>query len=79
MSDADSTLNIVKWPSDEEWVTAFETYTLALGKVAHAWNYLHEKLARLFCVVVAADPAICLGIWYSTTNERAQRDMLSGV
>ena len=68
---------IVEWPSDEETRSAFEAYTLAVGKVAHAWNYLHERLARLFCVVVRAeDPAISLAIWYSTTNERTQRDML---
>ena len=76
MSNVVSTPNIVKWPSDEETRFAFDSYTLALGKVAHAWNYLHEQLARLFSVVVGAEPAISLGIWYSTTNERAQRDML---
>jgi hypothetical protein len=66
----------ILWPTDEETRRAFEAYTLALGKVAHAWNYLHEKLARLFCVITGAEPAISLAIWYSTTNERAQRDML---
>lgn len=76
MSNVVSTPNIVKWPSDEETRFAFDSYTLALGKVAHAWNYLHEQLARLFSVVVGAEPAISLGIWYSTTNERAQREML---
>jgi hypothetical protein len=67
---------IVKLPTDEETKSAFEVYTLALGKVAHAWNYLHEKLAQLFCVITESERAISLAIWYSTTNERAQRDML---
>jgi hypothetical protein len=69
--------DVVTWPSDEESVRVFEAYTLAVGKVAHAWNYLHEKLALLFCAVVRAeDRAVPLAIWYSTTNERAQRLML---
>lgn len=67
---------IVKLPTDEETEAAFEAYTLALGKVAHAWNYLHEKLAQLFCAITESERAISLAIWYSTTNERAQRDML---
>ena len=68
--------HIVKWPSDEETKTAFEAYTLALGKVAHAWNYLHENLAKLFCIMTEAERAISLAVWYSTTIERAQREML---
>ena len=64
------------WPSDEERKAAFEAYTLAVGKVAHAWNYLHEKLGQLFVVVSGADRKIALAIWYSTDSDRAQRLML---
>jgi hypothetical protein len=32
----------------EQTKKAFEEYALALGKVAHAWNYLHEKLGRFW-------------------------------
>ena len=68
--------HIVKWPSDEETRAAFEAYTLALGKVAHAWNYLHEKLGQLFVVISGADRNIALAIWYSTNSDRTQREML---
>jgi hypothetical protein len=67
---------IVKWPTDEETKAAFEAYTLALGKVAHAWNYLHEKLGQLFVVISGADRNIALAIWYSTDSDRVQRGML---
>jgi hypothetical protein len=75
MTDQQPT-RIVKWPTDEERKTAFEVYTLAVGKVAHARNYLHEKLGQLFVVVSGADRGIALAIWYSTDSDRAQRWML---
>ena|SRR5258708_375181 len=54
----------------------FEPYVLALGKVAHAWNYLQEALALLFCTITGMDESIALAIWHSTTNDRTQREML---
>src|SRR6266849_69721 len=39
---------VVKWPTDEEVKAEFEAYTNAVGKVAHASNYFHERLGRLF-------------------------------
>ncbi len=67
---------IVRWPSDQETAAAFEAYALAIGKVAHAWNYLHEKLGQLFVVLAGGERAVSLAIWYSTQNDRAQRNML---
>jgi hypothetical protein len=67
---------IVKWPTEEERNAAFEAYTLVVDKVSYAWNYLHEKLGRLFVVISGADRNIALAIWYSTDNDRAQRKML---
>jgi hypothetical protein len=67
---------VVRLPTDEETKAAFERYTLALGKVVHAWNYLHEKLGQLFVVLSGSDRNIALAIWYSTINDRAQRLML---
>ena len=67
---------IVKWPTLEEAAAAFEEYALAVGKVAYAWNYLHERLGELFVVVSGAEQAIALAIWYSTKSDRVQRDML---
>jgi hypothetical protein len=60
----------------EQTKGAFEAYTLALGKVAHAWNYLHEQLGQLFIVVSGAEGQIALAIWYSTNSDRTQREML---
>ncbi len=67
---------IVKVPTDEQIKVAFEAYTLAVGKVAHAWNYLHERLGQLFALLTGADRGIALAVWYSTDNDRAQRKML---
>jgi len=44
--------------------------------VAHAWNYLHEKLGQLFVVISGADRDIALAIWYSTDSDRTQRSIL---
>jgi hypothetical protein len=66
----------VIWPTDEERTAAFEAYTLAVGKVAYAWNYLHEKLGQLFAVVSGAERNVALAIWYSTESDRGQRKML---
>ena len=68
--------SIVKWPTDSEAKTAFKSYTLALGKVAHAWNYLHEKLGQLFVVITGAERDMALAIWYSTDSDGTQRKML---
>jgi hypothetical protein len=69
---------IVRVPTDEEAKAAFEAYTLAVGKVAFAWNFLHERLGRLFVAIAGADRNIALGAWYSTKSDRAQRGMLEG-
>jgi hypothetical protein len=58
---------------------AFEEYYLAVGKVARAWNTLHEYLGQLFVTASGADwtqPWVAFAIWYSVKSDRAQRDML---
>lgn len=65
------------WPSGEDRKGVFEQYTLAVGKVTHTWNYLHEKLGQLFVVVTGAERSIALAIWYSAGSDEAQRNMLS--
>jgi hypothetical protein len=69
---------VVAWPTDEEAAAAFAAYTRAVGKVAFAWNFLHERLGRLFSAVMATDPNVSLGVWYSTKSDRSQREMLQG-
>jgi hypothetical protein len=70
-------MSILPIPADEHIRKLFEEYALALGKVAHAWNYLQEKLGELFCVVTGRqDEQIASAIWYSITSDRGQRGML---
>lgn len=69
-------IRVVSFASDGEVKIAFETYTTALGKVAHAWNFLHERLGRLFVAVTKMDRAVALGIWYSTDSDRTKQLML---
>lgn len=74
--EKDQPIHTIVWPSDEEMKIAFETYAVAVGKVAHAWNFLHERLGRLFVIVTGADRAIALAIWYSTESDRTKQKML---
>ena len=67
--------NIITMPSDDEMKVAFETYALALGKVAFAWNFLHERLGRLFQTVMEAHGEMAKAVWYSTDNDRAKQYM----
>ena len=69
---------ILAFPTDEVRQRAFENYTMAVGKVAYAWNYLHEKLARLFVAVIMAEhtPQTGLALWYSFDSDRLQRTLL---
>lgn len=55
----------------------YEPYALALGKLIHAWNHLHETLGTLFWVVMnVQDGTVPLAVWHSTPNDHAQREML---
>jgi hypothetical protein len=60
----------------EDTIEAFDAYVAAVGKVAHAWNYLHERLGVLFVAVTGMERNVALSIWYSVKSDRAQRDML---
>lgn len=76
----DQPAQIVRGPSDEEARAAFDAYTCALGKVAHAWNYLHERLGSLFASLVnAPDRSVIAAVWHSSYSDRAQRQMLVAV
>jgi hypothetical protein len=55
---------------------AVDDYAVAVGRVAHEWNYLHERLGALFVAVTGMERNLALSIWYSVKSDRAQRDML---
>ena len=67
---------VVTLPTDEEFHAAFVIYAAAVGKVAHSWNFLHERLGGLFADVTGMDRNIALAIWYSTESDRSQDNML---
>ncbi len=55
----------------------FGEYLIAVGRVAHEWNYLQELLGKLFASVISGShDIILLAVWYSEQNDRAQRRLL---
>jgi hypothetical protein len=72
----EASAHIVKVPTDDEIRAAFEPYVAAVGRVSHAWNYLHERLGQLFVGVTECERKIALAVWYSTKSDRGQREML---
>jgi hypothetical protein len=68
---------LVRMATDEDMQKAFDAYALAVGKVAHEWNMLNERLGQLFTVVVGArTPDVSLAVWNSSENDRAKQKML---
>jgi hypothetical protein len=47
-----------------------------LGWLVYEWNRFQEALAELFSDMLGVRQNMPFAIWYSTTNERAQREML---
>jgi len=47
-----------------------------VGQVAFYWNELHEALGELFALIVTSDRVVGMAVWYSTQNDRGQREML---
>ena len=67
---------VLATPSEELARLHFEAYALALGKVAHAWNYLFESLGRLFVPIAGGNPHVATAIWYAPDSDRTKVDML---
>jgi hypothetical protein len=56
---------------------AFLPVAREIGYLAHSWNSLHEQLGVIFAyMILPATITIPLAIWYSTNNDRSQREML---
>jgi hypothetical protein len=68
--------NIIAEVSFEDTMYAVDAYAAAVGRVAHEWNHLHERLGALFVAVTGMERNLALSIWYSVKSDRAQRDML---
>jgi len=72
---------MARLPSAEEIKAANEAlqpYFLALGKVAHSWNHLHEELGKVFCAVTQLELTIGMAIWHGLRSDAGQRDILKG-
>jgi len=57
---------------------AFAPLALEIGQLNRAWNRLHENLGKIFAAILNRNVAtVPLAVWYSVTNDRSQRLMLS--
>ena len=60
----------LKQATDDLVKAKMEPYVMALGKVAHAWNYLQEALGQLFCAVTGLEnDNTGQAIWHSVAND----------
>lgn len=67
----------LRWlPTCEEGAANLKEYTEAVGKVVQSSNYLQEKLALLLAAILQTDLTVTLAMWYSTDNDRIQRNFL---
>jgi hypothetical protein len=58
----------------------FRPYATTLGRIALAWNGLHERLAFLFCMLMGGGQVNhFFAAWYAIKNDRSQREMLGAV
>ena len=60
----------------EDIEEVFAAYCLALGKVAHSWNYMQEELSRLFVICSGMRAEISHAVWNALKSDRSQRDIL---
>jgi hypothetical protein len=58
-------------------VRAFRPLALEIGWIVFEWNRLHENLCALFGDF-GQHRGTAFAVWHSTSNERAQREMLRG-
>jgi hypothetical protein len=64
-------------PSPDRIEKVVEPYAREVGKLVASWNTLHERFGELFSAVLnKGHPGIGSAIWYSTQNDRVQREML---
>src|SRR6267378_967599 len=57
-----------------------DEHALAIGRIAMAWNELHEHLAEIFGFMFEeSDYGLALTSWHALVNDNAQREMLRAV
>jgi hypothetical protein len=69
---------MVRKPQSEQTMDRpFAPFAIEIGELTRSWNILQENLGEIFAWIVNdSNPNIPLAVWYSTQNDRAQRDML---
>ena len=61
-----------------KWNDVFEPYAREIGFFLKEWNELQEFFAALFAVILGMnDGGISRAVWYSISNDRLQRAMLT--
>ena len=61
-----------------KWNDVFEPYAREIGFFLKEWNELQESFAALFAVILGMnDGGISRAVWYSISNDRLQRAMLT--
>jgi len=70
---------VIRYPTDKEVREAFVAYVEAVGRVAHAWNYLMETMGRLFVIVSGIDRTIAAAIWYASDNDRVLLEIFKAI
>lgn len=63
-------------PTDEKRQEVEDAYDRAVGRVARAWNRLHQSLGGFFAVVIGGNAELVLAAWDSIENDRTKREML---
>jgi hypothetical protein len=69
-----------KQPSQKQLDRAFKPYAVEIGTITREWNLLQENLGKIFARILDhPTPSVPMAIWYSTQNDRSQRDMLRAI
>jgi hypothetical protein len=64
-------------PSEHTADRPFAPFAIEIGELTRSWNIFQENLGEIFAWIVNdLNPNIPLAVWYSTQNDRAQREML---
>jgi hypothetical protein len=57
-----------------------DEHAKAIGRIAYAWNELHEHLSEIFGLLFAReDYGLALTAWHALATDAGQRDMLKAV
>lgn len=69
-----------QWAADRRRLSeAYSRHFEAIGRIAHAWNELHENLCSLFVQLSMIDQGVGASIWFSLQSDRSQRNLIRAV